>query len=96
MTGSSPDEVEIWRGAVGSNIRLARSRAGLSQGALARAVGVSRPAISRLEAGDFPTLELLYRIARALQTHPGMLLTVDSDPFRLADLVTSVASALRE
>jgi DNA-binding XRE family transcriptional regulator len=52
-------------------IRVIRYRAdnGLSQTALARQLGMSQPAIARLEAGDHePSLAMLARLARGLGT----------------------------
>ena len=53
---------------VAAALRSARAAAGLSQGALARAVGVEQPTISRLEADGprDPGLELVRRLARVL------------------------------
>ncbi len=52
---------------VGSTVRAARRRAGLSQVELARRAGTSQPSIARLERGMVsPTVISLDRIARAL------------------------------
>ena len=52
---------------VGSAVRAARRRAGLSQVELARRAGTSQPSIARLERGMVsPTVMSLDRIARAL------------------------------
>jgi transcriptional regulator with XRE-family HTH domain len=52
---------------VGSAVRAARRRAGLSQVELARRAGTSQPSIARLERGMVsPTVISLDRIARAL------------------------------
>ena len=52
---------------VGSAVRAARRRAGLSQVELARRAGTSQPSIARLERGLVsPTVISLDRIARAL------------------------------
>jgi HTH-type transcriptional regulator, repressor for puuD len=57
--------------------RLARLRedAGLSQSALARAIGTSQSAISQIESGDRnPSYEMIRQIADALGLSPAYLL----------------------
>ncbi len=62
---------------VGSSVRTARRRAGVSQVELARRTGTSQPAIARLERGMVsPTVITLDRIARALGTE----LIIDFEP----------------
>jgi len=62
---------------VGSAVRAARRRAGLSQVELARRAGTSQPSIARLERGLVsPTVISLDRIARALGTE----LVIDFEP----------------
>jgi ribosome-binding protein aMBF1 (putative translation factor) len=62
---------------VGSAVRAARRKAGLSQVELARRCGTSQPAIARLERGLVsPTVISLDRIARAL----GAELVIDFEP----------------
>ncbi len=52
-----------------SDVRAARTRAGLRQADLAAAVGVSRQTIISLERGDYsPSVYLALRIARALES----------------------------
>ncbi|AVL99921.1 transcriptional regulator [Gordonia iterans] len=52
-----------------SEVRAARTRAGLRQADLAAAVGVSRQTIVSLERGDYsPSVYLAIRIARALDS----------------------------
>lgn len=58
--------------------RLARIRedAGLTQSALARAVGTSQSAISQIEAGDRnPSYEMIRQIAGALHVTPAYLIS---------------------
>jgi hypothetical protein len=62
---------------VGSAVRVARLRAGVSQTELAARAGTSQPAIARLEKGMVsPTVISLDRIARALGTD----LVIDFEP----------------
>jgi HTH-type transcriptional regulator / antitoxin HipB len=62
---------------VGSAVRAARKRIGMSQAELARKAGTSQPSIARLEQGRVsPTVISLERIARALQSE----LVVDFEP----------------
>ena len=54
--------------AVGEEIRNLRKAKGMTQAQLARAAGILRPNLSRIEAGKHrPTLETLERIAAALK-----------------------------
>jgi len=60
---------------VGYNIRKARLLAGLSQEELAHQAGINRTYLSQLENGrSSPTLEVLEKIARALELSPAALL----------------------
>ena len=62
---------------VGSAVRAARRRAGISQSELADLAGMSQPSIARLERGVVsPTVITLDRIARAL----GADLVIDFEP----------------
>jgi transcriptional regulator with XRE-family HTH domain len=62
---------------VGSAVRAARRKAGMSQVELARRAGTSQPSIARLERGLVsPTVISLDRIARAL----GAELVIDFEP----------------
>jgi HTH-type transcriptional regulator / antitoxin HipB len=62
---------------VGSVVRAARRRAGVSQTELAERAGTSQPSIARLEKGQVsPTVITLDRIARAL----GSDLVIDFEP----------------
>ncbi len=64
---------------VGSAVRAARVRAGMSQAELASRAGTSQPAIARLEQGRVsPTIISLDRIARALDSE----LVVDFEPVK--------------
>ena len=62
---------------VGSAVRAARLRAGVSQVELAERAGTSQPSVARLERGQVsPTVMTLDRIARALGTD----LVIDFEP----------------
>jgi transcriptional regulator with XRE-family HTH domain len=62
---------------VGSAVRAARLRCGVSQAELARRAKTSQPSIARLEKGQVsPTVISLDRIARAL----GAELIIDFEP----------------
>ncbi len=62
---------------IGTTIRTLRERAGLSQEALARASGMIRANLSRIEASKHrPTLETLERIAKALKVPVADLIAV--------------------
>ena len=54
--------------AIGDSIRQARLDAGLTQKALAEAIGTSHSVISRMENADYDghTMKMLYKIALAL------------------------------
>lgn len=52
----------------GQRVRTRRGELGISQSGLARAVGSSRPAVARLEAGGAqPTLKTMHALSRALR-----------------------------
>ena len=52
---------------IGKRIEQIREQLGLSQSALARAVGISQSAISQIEAGERnPSFDMLRQIAKAL------------------------------
>ena len=60
---------------VGVTIREFRQNAGLSQDALADRMDMSTPYISMLESGKrYPSIEMLIRIAIALEVRPGAML----------------------
>jgi DNA-binding XRE family transcriptional regulator len=66
------------RAVLARNLRAARRAKGLSQEDLALASGVARPDISDIERGDpgiNPTLDRLEKLAAALDTVPGALLS---------------------
>ena len=76
MRHTSDGEIDAQVGAFGENMRAARHDAGLSQVALSEATKLDRAAISFLERAErAPDLSTLVRVARALGTTPGELLT---------------------
>jgi len=58
------------------SLRHLRRQAGLTQGAMARRLGISRPTLNRLEsASQNTTLKTIGQLCRALQCQPGDLFT---------------------
>lgn len=65
--------ISVW---VGVRVRELRKRRGLTLAQLAQRCGSFRPIISRIEQGTHqPSLDTLYRLARALDVRPVELLT---------------------
>jgi transcriptional regulator with XRE-family HTH domain len=66
---------------VGANLRRLRSRRGLSLERLARRAGVSRAMLSQTELGQSaPTINLLWKVARALDVNFAALVASSSEP----------------
>jgi transcriptional regulator with XRE-family HTH domain len=62
-------------GDLGSNLRAARGKLGLTQEEVAERSGVHATEISRMEAGKRdPQVSTLLKLARALEVPPGRLL----------------------
>ena len=60
---------------IGTRIREARQRRKLSQTELARRVGLHRVSLANIERGTrTPSLETLFKLARALKVAPARLL----------------------
>ncbi len=55
--------MQPWKEALGSQIRAAREKKGLTQEELGVAVGTSRQMIGRYEAGEAPSIDMLGKIA---------------------------------
>ena len=71
-TGRAKDPLAV---RLGADVRRRRERHGLSQAALAAAVGRDRTTVCRWEAGErLPTVPALLALARALGCEPGTLL----------------------
>ncbi len=63
-----------------SEIRRMREQAGLSQGALAAALGVSRQTINAIETGRYdPSLSLAVRLARHFESTVEEVFHVDDE-----------------
>lgn len=75
---SSEEQKESWRRArtlVGAAVREHRTRAGLTQEALALESGVTRNMLIHIEHGSRGvSFERLYDLARALDVHPSSLM----------------------
>jgi transcriptional regulator with XRE-family HTH domain len=73
-------ELDSRRVAVASRLRLAREMAGLSQGQVAKMLGLHRPSISELEAGRRKvTAEELTELARIYGIDLSWLVCADAD-----------------
>ena len=69
-------------GGVGIAIRAFRQQAGLSQDDLADRMDMSTPYISMLESGKrYPSIEMLIRLAFALEVRPGAILDMIADQY---------------
>lgn len=74
------DRLEPYR-EVARQVILLRTRAGISQEALARRVGTSKSAIARLESGRHqPTVETLRRVAAAFDVRLNIAFEAPPDP----------------
>lgn len=68
---------------LGEQIKSHRRRCGLSQEKLAEAVGVSRQAVTKWEAGQsMPSTENLFRLAALFGTSPDLLMAPEEQPPR--------------
>lgn len=65
---------------VGQRIQERIDATGISQAAIARAIGVSPQAVSKMVRGDTHQPQRLYQLARALKTTPEYLLGETDDP----------------
>ena len=67
--------------ALGGLVRARRESAGMTQGELARLVGMTRTSISNIESGRQKLqIHTLYDVARALEISPATLLPTRADP----------------
>ena len=76
---------------IGENIKQARKALGMSQDALADAIGANRVTISRYETGSYlPSVPALEKLAVALRTTTGKLTeneNADSERMELSELL---------
>lgn len=80
-----------------NRIREQRQARGLTLQAVADRLGVTKTQISRFETGEREVdLPWLRRIAAALGTNVGQLLTPEDNPFSLDEREQSVIEAMRE
>ena len=78
MNSSEHGDLGRLAAGVGAAVREHRTARGLSLGQLARACGLSRTILSRIESGaGNPSIETLWRISRALGVPLGALLEAD-------------------
>ena len=81
MATGADSALELLTDRVGRVIRTHRGAQGMSLGDLARASGLSKTILARIEGGDGnPSLETLWRISRALRVPLGELLGEDEKP----------------
>lgn len=82
---------------VGSNIKLARTRRGMTQGDLAESIDVEIVTLSRIETGaQLPSLERLQNIADVLLVPLQALVATKSDSSPLIHTVIEVLGQLPE
>jgi transcriptional regulator with XRE-family HTH domain len=78
---SDTADLGILAARIGRTVRLHRLAHGMSLGDLARAAGLSKTILSRIERGDGnPSVETLWRVSHALQVPLGALLAEEAEP----------------
>jgi transcriptional regulator with XRE-family HTH domain len=81
MATEDATELDVLADRVGRVIRSHRGVQGMSLGDLARASGLSKTILAKIEAGDGnPSLETLWKISRALRVPLGEVLGDDEGP----------------
>jgi transcriptional regulator with XRE-family HTH domain len=76
-----PEPLDALAARIGRSLRARRTAAGMSIGELARAAGLSKTIIGRIETGaGNPSVETLWRISHALAVPLGELLAEDAEP----------------
>ena len=81
MATEADGDLGALAGRIGRVVRSHRSAQGLSLGELARASGLSKTILSRIEGGaGNPSVETLFRVSRALSVPLGALLAEDQAP----------------
>lgn len=74
-------ELDVLSSRIGRTVRAGRTARGMSLGELARASGLSKTILARIEAGGGnPSLETLWRLHRALAVPLGALLAGEEQP----------------
>jgi len=79
---------------LGERILILRRRRGMSQGTLAKAAGLNRNTIARLEQGDLQDLggQSLVKLAKALECSADVLLGMVEIDEKDAEMLAAVAS----
>ena len=78
---SEPPELDVLAARIGRSVRARRTAKGMSLGDLARASGLSKTILARIEGGSGnPSVETLWRISHALAVPLGTFLTDDAEP----------------
>lgn len=92
---SGEKKIEIRNEAFARTLKRMREESGLSMNRLAEAAGLSQPMIGLFERGiHSPTVETLFRLARALKTNAATLLAeVDKD---IVPVKSSPAKAVKK
>jgi transcriptional regulator with XRE-family HTH domain len=68
-----------WAARVGANVRRMRRARGLTQESLAGEAGIGMRHFGRIERGEIsPTVDILAKVAEALNVHPSALLQDDT------------------
>ena len=81
MSDTATHDLDALAGRIGRTVRALRTGQDLSLGDLARASGLSKTILSRIERGDGnPSVETLWRVSRALRVPLGALLAEDAGP----------------
>ena len=81
---------------LGQAIAMWRAERGMTLRELARNADVRPPHVSRIENGKaLPSLPVLFRIAQALDIHPGILLVSDADAMSRTQLMGSLAESMK-
>ena len=82
---------------IGNKIQSCRKKAGLSQEALARELGISRQAVSRWETGEaIPDTEKVIQLSRLFQVSTDYLLLDEMEKARTADFAPAKRDETRE